>query len=178
VPKLASLILKHDADAEILGLKEVAREDQPRMSVVFWSFRVMVGIGMAMLGLAWLSLFLLRGGKLFSANRLLAVLVLFTPAGFIATLAGWFVVEVGRQPWLVNGLYRTVDGASVLPASNIIWSLTSFVTVYSAIFSAFLYYLLLVIRRGPEAHDDSDPVLTPQGPAHPAFMPVMEEDND
>ncbi len=176
IPKMASFILKHDADAEVLGLKEVPREDQPRMSIVFWSFRVMVGIGMGMLALAWLSAFLLRGGKLFNADKLLGALVLFTPAGFVATLAGWFVVEVGRQPWLVNGLYRTADGASALPASNIIWSLGSFVAIYSVIFSAFLYYLLLVIRRGPEYHEEKAPELVPQGPAHPAFMPVTEEE--
>ncbi|MGM0564417.1 MAG: cytochrome ubiquinol oxidase subunit I [Pseudomonadota bacterium] len=175
IPKLASLILTHELDGEVKGLKEVAPENQPRMSIVFWSFRVMVGIGSWMLLLSWLGVWTLRGARLYHNRWLLQAFKFSVPAGFIATLSGWYVAEVGRQPWLVNGLYRTAEGASKLPAADVLWSLISFVVVYSAIFAAFLYYLLLVIRRGPEVHDDEEPVLRPEGPAHPAFMPVEDD---
>ncbi len=148
IPRLASLILTHDADGELQGLQSVSRADRPNVPVVFWSFRVMVGCGLLMLGFAlWGGVQWLRK-RLLSARNWLRIAPWLTPLGLIATLAGWWVAEVGRQPWVVHGFMRTRDAASVLPAERVLESLLVFGLAYALLFGLYLFYLLRVIRKG------------------------------
>jgi cytochrome d ubiquinol oxidase subunit I len=149
IPKLASLILTHELDGELQGLKSVAPEDRPYVPMVFYTFRIMVGIGVAMIGVALLGLWLRRGQRLYSSPLLLRLCTLMTPTGVIATVAGWYVVEVGRQPWLVNGLVRTIDVVSPLPAERVLFSLSLFVITYSLLLGVYLYFMRKLIRKGP-----------------------------
>jgi len=117
IPNLGSLILTHSMDGTVKGLKDFAPEDRPNSLVVFWSFRVMVGLGILMLLLALGGLLLRKGGRLYENRGLQYFALVMGPAGFIALLAGWFTTEVGRQPWVVYGVMRTADGLSPVPAS-------------------------------------------------------------
>ena len=161
VPKLASWIVTHDPDGEIVGLKSVPASERPNVALVFWSFRVMVGCGLLMLLFAaWGSWRALRG-RVLQDSWWLRLLPWLIPIGFIATVAGWWVAEVGRQPWLVYGLLRTVDGASPLPAERIAESLMLFVVVYGVLFALFLFYISRVVRAGlaPMASQALQPLL-------------------
>jgi len=150
VPKLASLILTHDWDGEVIGLKSAPPENRPPVMQVFWSFRVMVGIGFAMLCLAWAgALFLLRR-SLERQTWLLRLLVWAGPSGFVATLAGWYVAEIGRQPWVVYGILRTADAVSPVPAGSILTTLLLFIAAYTVLLGAFLYYGAKLVRHGPD----------------------------
>jgi len=154
VPKLGSLILEHELDAEVTGLDAFPKEDWPPVATVFWSFRVMVGIGVAMIlfGLAAGVQMLRR--RLFDGAWLFRWSVLMGPSGFIAILAGWFVTETGRQPWVVYGLMRTADSASPVGAPGVAASLLAFVIVYFVVFGAGIFYLLRLMRRTPEFAED------------------------
>lgn len=178
IPKLASLIVTHDADGEIRGLKEVPASERPKVLPVFWSFRVMVALGMLMLLFAlWGSWRALRG-HLLRDSWWLRLAPWLIPCGFVATLAGWWVAEIGRQPWLVYGLLRTVDGASVLPAERILESLMLFVLVYVALFGLFLFYVARVVRAGLPALANQD--LTPVLPRSTAIVidpPLTEQEH-
>jgi cytochrome d ubiquinol oxidase subunit I len=150
VPKLGSLILTHDIDGEIAGLKEVAPELRPPVAPVFFGFRVMVGIGILMLTLVAWSAWQWRRGRLFESKTVLRAWMLMTPAGFIAVLAGWYTTEIGRQPYVVYGLMRTSEAATAIDAGSVITSLIVFATVYLFVFVAGIYYLLKLLRRGPQ----------------------------
>ena len=119
IPRLASLILTHDLDGEIKGLKEWAPEDRPNVPIVFWSFRVMVGLGLAMILCGAIGLWLRRGGRLYEARGFQRLMLLMGPSGLIAILAGWVTTEVGRQPWVIYGLLRTSDAVSNLSLIHI-----------------------------------------------------------
>jgi len=149
IPNLASLILTHDLNGEIKGLKEVAPEDRPYVPVVFWSFRMMVVSGLALIIVAMFGLYCRYRKTLFSNQLLHRACVAVLPLGFVATLAGWFTAEVGRQPYTVHGLLRTADSVSPIDAYSVAVSLTLFVVVYSILFVAYLYYLTKLIRKGP-----------------------------
>ncbi len=149
IPKLASIIIKHDANAEIAGLDQVSAEDRPPVSVVFFSFRVMLGLGGLMLLLGIAGLIARKKNRLYDFKPLLRFSVMMIPAGVIATLAGWYVVEVGRQPWLVQGLVRTVDVVSPIPAQQVAFTLALFVTVYSILFFTYLYFIRKLVLKGP-----------------------------
>ncbi|MBN9000704.1 MAG: cytochrome ubiquinol oxidase subunit I, partial [Rhizobiales bacterium] len=129
-PKLSSLILKHSLDAPLAGLDTVPREDWPPVPVIFWSFRIMVGLGFLMMGLGLLSLWLRWRGRIYDYRPLHYFAMVMGPSGFIAVLAVWFPTEVGRQPFTVYGLLRTVDSASPLAAPAVASSLIAFVIVY------------------------------------------------
>jgi len=150
IPNGASLIITHSRDGEITGLKDFPPEDRPPVGIVFWSFRVMVAIGMAMIAMALAGLMLRWRGRLYEARWFLHASTWMIPSGFIAVLAGWFVTEVGRQPFLVTGLIRTADAVSPVPASNIALSLALFVITYTVVFGAGTYYLIKLVRRGPD----------------------------
>jgi cytochrome d ubiquinol oxidase subunit I len=151
IPKLASLILQHDPEGTVLGLKEVAPADRPPVPLVFFSFRIMVGLGFWFLFLGGLGLLLRWRGMLYS-NRPYALLCMASaPLGFVATLAGWIVTETGRQPWIVQGLMRTSEAVSAVPARAILTTLSLFVAVYGTLLLAYLYYLSKLIRQGPDA---------------------------
>ncbi len=165
IPKLGSLIVAHDINAEIRGLKEWPREERPPVAIVFWSFRIMVGIGMLMLFTALAGLYLLKTGKLDSNKNYLRLCLLMGPTGFIAVIAGWFTAEVGRQPYTVYGLLKTIDSTSPVTANSVGMSLIVFVFTYIVVFSAGLYYILKLMNKGPTdslhpAPDfESEPVL-------------------
>jgi cytochrome d ubiquinol oxidase subunit I len=110
----------------------------------------MLALGMTMFTLAVISLWLRWHGRLYSARWFLRTLVLMTPAGAIATLGGWYTAEIGRQPWVINGMMRTADAVSPVPAATLLTTLIAFVCVYSVFFGAFLIFTLRLIRRGPE----------------------------
>lgn len=153
IPHLGSIILTHSFDGEVQGLKSVPPEDRPYVPIVFYSFRVMVGLGFLMLLVALWGLWLRRGDKVYENRTFLWLANWMIPAGSIATLAGWYVTETGRQPWVVEGLVRTMDAASPLPAEKILVTLSLFVVVYSSLFVVYLYFMRKLIRKGPPSID-------------------------
>ncbi|WP_250658421.1 cytochrome ubiquinol oxidase subunit I [Alkalimarinus coralli] len=174
IPKLASLIITHSLDGEITGLKSVDKADRPPVATVFYSFRVMLALGGLMLLLALSGAILRAKKRLYSSRLLHAFAFYMTPAGIIATLAGWFVVEVGRQPWLVQGLVRTEDVVSILPAENIMLTLGLFVVVYGLLFSVYLYFIRKLIHQGPPSMEEysSDNAAADNSVNSPLFNPV------
>jgi len=151
IPKLSSLILKHDLNAPLDGLDTIPDEDEPPVAIVFWSFRVMVAIGFAMLGLGlWAALARWRG-RLFEAPWLHRAAVAMGPAGFIAVLAGWITTEVGRQPFTVYGIMRTSESLAPIDAPAVGASLIAFIVVYFFVFGAGTAYILAMMHRAPGA---------------------------
>ena len=161
VPKLSSLILKHSLDAPLAGLDTVPRENWPPVPVIFWSFRIMVGIGFLMLGLGLFSLWARWRGALYETRLLHVFAMVMGPAGFIAVLAGWFTTEVGRQPFTVYGLLRTADSASPLAAPAVGSSLTAFVIVYFIVYAAGLTYLFRLMSLPPHPGEEGPSSETP-----------------
>jgi cytochrome d ubiquinol oxidase subunit I len=149
IPKLASLILTHKLDGEVKGLKEWPKDDRPPVAPVFWSFRVMVGVGMLMIATGIIAIVLYFKKRLFDTRWFQYWCMALTPAGFLAVLAGWFVTEIGRQPYIVYGLLRTGDATSPVVGTSIAISLTAFVIVYGFVFSAGGFYILKLIAKGP-----------------------------
>ena len=157
IPYLGSLILTHSLNGEIKGLKDFPAAERPYSPLVFWSFRVMVGLGFAMAGLGLWSLILRVKGRLFDSPWLRRAALAMGPAGFIAVLAGWVTTEAGRQPYTVYGLLRTSDSLSPIAAPAVAASLIAFVVVYFAVFAAGVFYILRLMNKGPgvvvEPHD-------------------------
>lgn len=149
VPHLSSLILTHEWNGEVRGLKEWPADERPPVAIVFWSFRVMVGLGMLMILTGVIAIILHFRKRLFDTRWFQFLCMALTPAGFIAVLTGWIVTEVGRQPWLVQELMRTDAGGSPVIGSSIAISLVAFVLVYTFVFGAGSYYILKLIRKGP-----------------------------
>jgi cytochrome bd quinol oxidase subunit 1 apoprotein (EC 1.10.3.-) len=148
IPHLGSLILTHTLDGGAQGLTSVPPEDRPYVPIVFFSFRVMVGIGFLMLFVSLWALWLRRKSRLYENKPFLTVARWMWPVGSIATLAGWYVTETGRQPWLVEGLVRTMEVASPLPAEKVLWSLSVFVVLYGTLLVAYLYFMRKLLRQG------------------------------
>jgi cytochrome bd ubiquinol oxidase subunit I len=148
IPKLASFVLKHDFDAEIQGLEEFM-PDIPPVAPVFYAFRLMVGVGVLMLAVAWLGAWRLR--KRAPPRWLLWTFAGMTFSGWIATLAGWFVTEIGRQPWLVTGILRTADAVGQVPEAAIGASLTGYLLVYSVMLLAYMVVLTHMAGEGAKA---------------------------
>ena len=153
IPKLGSLIITHDPDGEIAGLKEVPATDRPPVAPVFFAFRIMVGVGVLMLLLVIASAFQWRRGRLAESPRLLRAWRVMTPAGFVAVVAGWYTTEIGRQPFVIYGLMRTEEALSAVDAGSVATSLTVFATVYLFVFISGTYYLLKLLRKGPQPVD-------------------------
>ena len=149
IPNLASLIITHDTSGLFKGLKDFAPQDRPPVKPVFFAFRVMVGLGLLMIAGGLIGALLWWRGTLFQSSWYLWPLSLSWPAGFIAILAGWWVTETGRQPWLVHGILRTADAASPVAAGAVLTTLILFVIVYSAVFSMGIYYINRLIEKGP-----------------------------
>ena len=147
IPKLSSLILKHSWDAPLAGLDTIPDEDEPPVAIVFWSFRVMVGLGFAMLGLGAWSLWRRSRGKLYADRLLHRAAIVMGPMGFVAVLAGWITTEVGRQPFTVYGLLRTSDSLAPVAAPAVAASLLAFIVVYFFIFGAGTVYLLAMMNK-------------------------------
>lgn len=153
VPGLGSLILKHDIEAGIDGLDTVAREDRPPVGIVFWSFRIMVGLGFLMVALGLWSLWSRWRKSLYENRWLHRFALAMSPAGFVAVIAGWITTEVGRQPWVIYGVMRTEDAVSAIDAPAVGASLTAFVIVYFLVFGAGTLYLLKLMRQPPTQGD-------------------------
>jgi len=153
IPKASSLILKHDLNAPLAGLDTIPDADEPPVGIVFWAFRIMVGIGFAMLGIGMWSLFARWRKKLYDWPLLHLGALVMGPSGLVAVLAGWVVTEVGRQPFTIYGLLRTADSASPLDAPAVAASLVAFVVVYFAVFGMGIWYLLRLMQKPPEPHE-------------------------
>ena len=149
IPGAGSLILKHDASAPMKGLDTVPREDWPPVAIVFWSFRIMVGLGLLMLALGGWALVARLRGRLYDWKGLHRLALAMGPAGFVAVIAGWVTTEVGRQPYLVYGFLRTADSASPLDAPAVAASLVAFIVVYFAVFSVGVWYMLRLMAHAP-----------------------------
>ncbi len=156
IPGLASLILKHDWDAEIRGLKSWPVDEQPPVAIVFWSFRIMVAIGMAMILTGIMALILYFRNTLYQNKRFHQWCVLMGPSGFIAILSGWFVTEVGRQPYSVYGVLKTTDSVSPVITEQVAISLLLFIVVYSILFTTGIYYIFKLFKKGPSAIGDGE----------------------
>ncbi len=168
IPNASSLILKHNPHAPLAGLDTIPRENWPFVPLVFWSFRVMVGLGFLMLLLGASAMASALRKKLFTASWLHRFALVMGPSGFIAVLAGWVTAEAGRQPFTVYGLLRTVQSAAPVDSPAIASSLIAFVVVYTAVFSAGIIYMLKLMAAPPTAHEhapDTGPIraagLTP-----------------
>jgi cytochrome d ubiquinol oxidase subunit I len=157
LPHLGSLILKHDPNAPLQGLTDFPRDQWPPVPIVFWSFRIMVGLGLAMLGLGLWGLLARLRGKLYDWPWMHRAAVLLSPAGFVAVIAGWVTTEVGRQPYTVYGLLRTAQSHSPLAAPAVAASLLAFVIVYFAVFGAGTWYILRMMAKPPEPHEAEPP---------------------
>jgi len=149
IPNLASLILTHSTDGVIQGLNEFAPEEQPPVWIVFWAFRVMVGIGLLMIATALIGLLLRRKGKFHQHTGFLKTLVYMIPMPFVAVLAGWIVTESGRAPWLVYGMMTHAEGVTPsLTGPMALFTLVGYALVYVVVFYAGIYYLTRVVRNG------------------------------
>ena len=157
VPKLSSLILKHDANAPLEGLKSIPRENRPPAEIVFWSFRIMVGLGLMMFALGLWSLLARLRRRLYDWRWLHRFAVAMGPAGFVAVIAGWVTTEVGRQPWVIYGLLRTKDAVSPIASPGVTGSLIAFVLVYFAVFGAGTLYILRLMAKAPEEGEGEEP---------------------
>jgi cytochrome d ubiquinol oxidase subunit I len=149
-PYMASVWLTKSLTGTIGGLRNTPVADQPRMVLVFYSFKLMLALGITMFTLAVISLWLRWHGRLYSTRWFLRTLVVMTPSGVVATLAGWYTAEIGRQPFVITGLMRTADAVSPVPPGTLLSTLIAFVGVYAVVFLAFLIFTLRIIRRGPE----------------------------
>ena len=167
VPRVGSWLMTGDAESKVPGLKAYPRADQPPAFLVFWAFRIMVGLGLLMIGLGFWGGFLWwRGGPERSRLYLLSATVM-GPAGFIAVICGWIVAEVGRQPYVVYGVLRTADAVSPLRAGQVSASLLGFLGVYAVVFSVGVLYILRLMGEGPEdaaPPDSGDQLRAPGSP--------------
>lgn len=158
IPGLASLYLTHDLDGEVRGLRDIPRDQWPtNLPLVFWSFRIMVALGLLMIALGLAALWLRRQGRLYDTPWLHRFAVAMGPSGLIAVTAGWTVTEAGRQPFTVYGALRTVDSVSPVAAPAVAASLAAFAAVYLAVFGAGIWYLLRLFNQTPHVHEPGPP---------------------
>jgi cytochrome d ubiquinol oxidase subunit I len=153
IPKLSSLILAHDINAPLAGLDTIARRDWPPVAIIFWSFRVMVLLGVAILGLGLFSLLARVRGKLYDWPLLHRLTVMMGPAGFIAVIAGWVTTEVGRQPFTIYHALRTAESVSPVASPAVTVSLAAFVVVYFSTFVSGGIYILKLMARPPSSNE-------------------------
>lgn len=173
IPKASSLILKHDPDAPLAGLDTIPDENEPPVGIVFWAFRVMVGLGTAMAALGIVSLVARARGKLYDCPWLHRAALVMGPSGFIAVLAGWVVTEVGRQPFTIYGLLRTEHSVAPLDAPAVATSLAAFALTYFVVFGMGILYLLKLMHKPPHAHEaalDGSPIRTAGVTPAPAVL--------
>src|SRR5262249_41625003 len=145
IPKGLSVVLRHDPDAEVRGLNEF--KDRPPVAPVFFAFRIMVGVGVLMLALSWFGSWAMRKERPPSLYLLWAFAA-FSFSGWVATLAGWIVTEIGRQPWLVTGILRTRDATGIATGAQLGASLTAYVLVYAALLLAYMVVITHMAAAG------------------------------
>lgn len=179
IPHMASLILTHSFDGTVPGLDEVSADERPPVFIVFWAFRVMIGLGVAMIAMALVGLALRRGGRVYQNPLYLKTLVGMIGAPFVAVLAGWIVTESGRAPWLVYGVMTHAEGLTPsLTGGMALFSLIGYMAVYAVVFIVGIYYLTRVINNGmlpepDETHGEVERAKRPLSAAHTPF-----DDND
>ncbi len=152
IPKLASFYLTHDWNGEVKGIKEFG-DQHPPVGPVFWAFRIMVGVGLLMLAVSWFATYELKFKSSLS-KRTAMVLVAMTFAGWVALISGWYVTEIGRQPWLVHGVLTTAQAASQVPASNIALSLAMYLALYLALLSAYVSVVFYLAKKAVNGGDE------------------------
>ena len=161
IPKLASFYLTHDWNGEVKGIKDFA--EHPPVGPVFWAFRIMVGVGLLMLAVSWFASYELKFKNSLS-KRTAMVLVAMTFAGWVALVSGWYVTEIGRQPWLVYGVLTTAQAASQVPAGNIALSLALYLTLYAALLSAYVSVVFYLAQKAVNGGDE--PTTNVKGLSH------------
>jgi cytochrome d ubiquinol oxidase subunit I len=176
VPHLGSLLLTHTFNEPVPALKDFAPADRPNSTVVFWTFRLMVGLGLLMIALGFLGLGLRRGDRLWHARPFLRFALWMGPSGIVALLAGWFTTEMGRQPWVVYGLLRTADAVSHHGAMELSVTLIAFILVYFVVFGSGLLYMMRLIRIGPVLREGDHPLRGGPGHAHTPMRPLSAAD--
>jgi cytochrome d ubiquinol oxidase subunit I len=175
IPGLASLVTHGSMDALFPSLNDFAIEDRPPVKIPFFGFRIMVGIGFFMIAFGWIGAWLWWRGRVFEERRWLWVAQYTWPFGFVAILAGWFVTEVGRQPWIATGVLRSKDAISPVTAGQVAISLALFVCVYCVVFSAGVVLINRLIDKGPDAITLQDPPEQPsQRPLKAAQAPASD----
>jgi cytochrome d ubiquinol oxidase subunit I len=168
LPHIGSLLVTRQWDGLFPGLNDVPPQDRPPVPNVFFGFRIMVGIGLYMIAAAWLGGWLLWSGRLFETRWYLQVVAQTWWVGFVAVISGWVVSESGRQPWIVDGILRTADAVSPVPADSVAATLILFVLVYGVVFSFGIYFINRLIARGIQ--ETRLPERTPHLAAgHPTF---------
>jgi cytochrome d ubiquinol oxidase subunit I len=155
IPKLASFYLTHDINGEVKGL-DAFGDDHPPVGPVFWAFRIMVGVGLLMLAVSWWSTLKLRRDSE-PPTYLATSLSLMTFAGWLAVVPGWYVTEIGRQPWLVYGVLRTADAASSVPPSNIAASLTIYLLLYAVLLAAYVSTVFYLAKKAASGAPGDEP---------------------
>jgi cytochrome d ubiquinol oxidase subunit I len=150
IPHASSLILKHDPDGVVLGLDQVAAAERPHVPTVFFAFRLMVGIGFFLFAVAVAGLVLRLRGMLYSRPGFLRLCVACSPLGLVAVVAGWVATEVGRQPWVVQGMMTTAEAATPLAASTVAFSLALYLLLYAVLLPVFLFFFGRMVVHGPE----------------------------
>jgi len=149
IPRIGSLLIRHDLDAPMPGLDALPRADRPSSAILFWSFRIMVGLGLLMALLGLLSLLARLRGRLYEWRLLHRFALVMGPSGFVAVIAGWITTEVGRQPWVIYGLLRTREAVSPIATPGVTGSLVAFVIVYFTVFAAGALYVLRLMAQPP-----------------------------
>lgn len=155
IPSGLSLLVTHSLTGQIKGLREFPRENHPPILLPYYSFRLMIGIGTAMVGVMLWTLWSWHRGRLTAEllprqKWLLYTWIAFIPLGYLAAEMGWITRVVGRQPWVIYGLMRTTDGASILPASAVATSLAGYFILYTILFLAFVIFAWRILKRGPD----------------------------
>lgn len=175
IPGLASFVITHDFEGTFQGLNDFKLEDRPPVMPVFFAFRVMVGLGLLMIVMGLAGAALWARGTLFTSWRYLGAVQYSWPIGFIAILAGWWVTETGRQPWLATGILRTKDAISpAVTAPAVLTTLILFVVVYTAVFSMGVYYINKLIEKGPSGAAAAPPDGVPSRPLSAAERATRE----
>jgi cytochrome bd-type quinol oxidase subunit 1 len=173
IPLLGSLILTHDINGEVKGLKDFPADQRPPVAIPFFAFRAMVGCAGLMLALALLGGWLRWRGGLYDTRLFLVACQCAIPLGFMAVIAGWFVTEVGRQPWTIYGLLRTAASVSPsLTGSDVTFSLLSYMAVYLLIYPWGLILMLRLVRKGPLETSEAAPAIEAGRPAAPVLAPA------
>jgi cytochrome d ubiquinol oxidase subunit I len=176
IPGIGNVVQGVPRDRVLQGLDAFPRDDWPVVGLVYWAFRIMVGLGLAMIGLGVWGVVLTARKRLEDSTWFLRAAVAMGPAGFVAVIAGWIVAEVGRQPWTIYGVLRTADSASPVGAGQVSASLLAFIVIYAIVFSAGAIYILRLIAKGPALETEAPPDAEGRAPGTPlAAVPPEPE---